>query len=341
MKLITVKSESQYPVKIGVNWRAEIDSILSIHNKILILAPKSIITRYKLKESSGVLLFQTPEGESQKSLQTVDKVWSKCAAEGVSRADAIIGIGGGATTDLAGFAASAWLRGVAWYAFPTTLAGMVDAAIGGKTGINSKAGKNLIGSFYSPTQVLIDLVFLDTLPSRDVSAGMTEVIKCGFIVDNKIINLAQDDEMDFEQLIYRSIKVKADVVSRDFKESKLREILNYGHTLGHAIEKNCGYKLRHGEAVSIGMVFAAELSKELAGLSEDVVLLHRELLKSFDLPTNYPRSKFKQLLALLSNDKKVRNSKLRFIGIKKIGKPVWFDDVSPKILSKVYERIAK
>jgi 3-dehydroquinate synthase len=341
MKLITVKSESQYPVKIGVNWRAEIDSILSIRNKILILAPKSIITRYKLKESSGVLLFQTPEGESQKSLQTVDKVWSKCAAEGVSRADAIIGIGGGATTDLAGFAASAWLRGVAWYAFPTTLAGMVDAAIGGKTGINSKAGKNLIGSFYSPTQVLIDLVFLDTLPSRDVSAGMAEVIKCGFIVDNKIINLAQDDEMDFEQLIYRSIKVKADVVSRDFKESKLREILNYGHTLGHAIEKNCGYKLRHGEAVSIGMVFAAELSKELAGLSEDVVLLHRELLKSFDLPTNYPRSKFKQLLALLSNDKKVRNSKLRFIGIKKIGKPVWFDDVSPKILSKVYERIAK
>jgi 3-dehydroquinate synthase len=341
MKLITVKSESQYPVKIGVNWRAEIDSILSIHNKILILAPKSIITRYKLKESSGVLLLQTPEGESQKSLQTVDKVWSKCAAEGVSRADAIIGIGGGATTDLAGFAASAWLRGVAWYAFPTTLAGMVDAAIGGKTGINSKAGKNLIGSFYSPTQVLIDLVFLDTLPSRDVSAGMTEVIKCVFIVDNKIINLAQDDEMDFEQLIYRSIKVKADVVSRDFKESKLREILNYGHTLGHAIEKNSGYKLRHGEAVSIGMVFAAELSKELAGLSEDVVLLHRELLKSFDLPTNYPRSKFKQLLALLSNDKKVRNSKLRFIGIKKIGKPVWFDDVSPKILSKVYERIAK
>ena len=268
MKLITVKSESQYPVKIGVNWRAEIDSIISIHNKILILAPKSIITRYKLKESSGVLLFQTPEGESQKSLQTVDKVWSKCAAEGVSRADAIIGIGGGATTDLAGFAASAWLRGVAWYAFPTTLAGMVDAAIGGKTGINSKAGKNLIGSFYSPTQVLIDLVFLDTLPSRDVSAGMAEVIKCGFIVDSKIINLAQDDEMDFEQLIYRSIKVKADVVSRDFKESKLREILNYGHTLGHAIEKNSGYKLRHGEAVSIGMVFAAELSKELAGINK-------------------------------------------------------------------------
>lgn len=341
MKLITVKSEHQYPVKIGVKWQTEIKSISSIHNKILILAPKSIITKYKLKESSGVVLFPTPEGENQKTLETLNQVWSKCAATGLSRADAIVGMGGGATTDLAGFAASAWLRGIAWYAFPTSLAGMVDAAIGGKTGINSKTGKNLIGSFYSPTQVLIDLVFLDTLPSRDKSAGMAEVIKCGFIADYKILNLVQEDGLDFEQLIYRSIKVKSDVVSRDFKESKLREILNYGHTLGHAIEKNSGYKLRHGEAVSIGMVFAAELSRKLAGLSEDVVLLHRELLKSFDLPITYHRSKFKQLLALLSTDKKVKYSKLRFVGIKKIGKPVWFDDVSPNILSKVYERIAK
>ena len=135
--------------------------------------------------------------------------------------------------------------------------------------------------------------------------------------------------------------MKADVVSKDFKESKLREILNYGHTLGHAIEKNSGYKLRHGEAVSIGMVFAAELSRQLAGLSDDAVLLHRELLRNFDLPISYPTNKFKPLLALLGNDKKVKNSKLRFIGISKIGKPVWFDDVSPGTLSKVYERIAK
>jgi 3-dehydroquinate synthase len=324
-----------------VNWTSEVKAISSIRNKVLIIAPKSIVSKYRLKESSGVKLFITPEGENQKNINVLDKVWSKCAAEGIARADAIIGIGGGATTDLAGFAASTWLRGISWYAIPTSLAGMVDAAVGGKTGINAKSGKNLIGSFYSPTEVLIDLAFLNTLPKRDLSAGMAEVLKCGFIADYRILNLAQDDDLDYQQLITRAIKVKADVVSKDFKESKLREILNYGHTLGHAIEKNSGYKLRHGEAVSIGMVFAAELSKKLSGLSDDAVLLHRELLRNFELPISYPSNKFKPLLALLANDKKVRNSKFRFIGISKIGKPVWFDDVSPSTLSKVYERISK
>ena len=341
MKIINVKGEHRYPVKIGVNWTNEVKAISSIHNKVLIIAPKSIVSKYRLKESLGVKLFITPEGENQKSINVLDKVWSKCAAEGIARADAIIGIGGGATTDLAGFAASSWLRGISWYAIPTSLAGMVDAAVGGKTGINARSGKNLIGSFYSPTEVLIDLAFLNTLPKRDLSAGMAEVLKCGFIADYRILNLAQDDDLDYQQLITRAIKVKADVVSKDFKESKLREILNYGHTLGHAIEKNSGYKLRHGEAVSIGMVFAAELSKKIAGLSDDAVLLHRELLRNFDLPVSYPSNKFKPLLALLANDKKVKNSKLRFIGISKIGKPVWFDDVSPSTLSKVYERISK
>lgn len=341
MKVITVKGEQRYPVKIGVNWANQIKTITNLHSKSVVVAPKSIVSRYKLKENSNLKLCITPEGENQKTLNSLEKVWNKCAAEGITRTDAIIGIGGGATTDLAGFAASSWLRGISWYAFPTSLAGMVDAAIGGKTGINAKSGKNLIGSFHSPSEVLIDLSFLNTLPKRDLSAGMAEVIKCGFIADYKILNLVQDDGLDYEQLISRSIKVKADVVSKDFKESKLREILNYGHTLGHAIEKNSGYKLRHGEAISIGMVFAAELSKQLAGLSDDAVLLHRELLRSIDLPISYPGNKFKSLLNLLASDKKVRQSKLRFIGISKIGKPVWFDDVLPSTLSKVYERISK
>lgn len=341
MKVITVKGEQRYPVKIGVNWANQIKTITNLHSKSVVVAPKSIVSRYKLKENSNLKLCITPEGENQKTLNSLERVWNKCAAEGITRTDAIIGIGGGATTDLAGFAASSWLRGIAWYAFPTSLAGMVDAAIGGKTGINAKSGKNLIGSFHSPSEVLIDLSFLNTLPKRDLSAGMAEVIKCGFIADYKILNLVQDDGLDYEQLISRSIKVKADVVSKDFKESKLREILNYGHTLGHAIEKNSGYKLRHGEAISIGMVFAAELSKQLAGLSDDAVLLHRELLRSFDLPISYPGNKFKSLLNLLASDKKVRQSKFRFIGISKIGKPVWFDDVLPSKLSKVYERISK
>jgi 3-dehydroquinate synthase len=170
---------------------------------------------------------------------------------------------------------------------------------------------------------------------------MAEVIKCGFISDYKILNLVQDDQIDYESVVYRSIKVKADVVSRDFKESKLREILNYGHTLGHAIEKESGYKLRHGEAVSIGMVFAAELSSELAGLNKDVVDLHRELLRNFSLPINYAEKKWPRLLTHLTQDKKVKGSRLRFIGIRKIGKPIWFEDVSTGQLAKVYERIAK
>jgi len=340
MKSINVKAERNYQVKVGINFATEMADILKNHNKVMLIAPSSLLKKFKIKESRNLSIFSTPEGENQKTLTTLDRVWTKCAAIGIKRGDAIIGFGGGATTDLAGFAAATWLRGISWYAFPTSLAGMVDAAVGGKTGINAKSGKNLIGSFYSPSGVLIDTNFLEKLPTRDLSAGMAEVIKCGFISDYKILNLVQDEFLDYEELIYRSVQVKAYVVSKDFKESKLREILNYGHTLGHAIEKDSSYKLRHGEAVSIGMVFAAELSRDLANLSDDAVLLQREILQSFNLPITYPKKRWPQLLQALSKDKKVKQVKLRFIGISKIGKPVWFEDVSPTHLSKVYERIS-
>jgi len=341
MKIVEVVADRNYQVVIGGNGLSEIKRISSEHRKVLIIAPSSLLKLFKIKESGNISIFVAPEGESQKSLKVLERVWKKCASVGLERTDAIVGVGGGATTDLAGFAASTWLRGIDWYAIPTSLAGMVDAAIGGKTGLNASSGKNLIGAFYSPRKVLIDIDFLRTLPHRDLNAGMAEVIKCGFISDYKILNLVQDDQIDYESVVHRSIKVKADVVSRDFKESKLREVLNYGHTLGHAIEKESGYKLRHGEAVSIGMVFAAELSSELAGLDKDVVDLHRELLGNFDLPIDYPGKKWPKLLTLLTQDKKVKGSRLRFIGISKIGKPVWFEDVTSGQLAKVYERIAK
>ena len=341
MKLIRVKAEHNYDVEIGVQYSSAIKQILNGHNKVLILAPASLIKQYKLKESKNLSLLSTPNGESQKNSKFLELIWKKAASAGIERSDAIIGFGGGATTDVAGFAAATWLRGINWYAIPTSLAGMVDAGIGGKTGINSAAGKNLIGSFYSPKKVFIDPDFLDSLPKRDISAGMAEVIKCGFISDYKILNLVQDDFLDYPQLISRAVKVKADVVSKDFKESKLREILNYGHTLGHAIEKDSKYKLRHGEAVSIGMVFAAELSKELADLSQDAVSLHRELLANFNLPLTYGKSRWNSLSVLLMQDKKVKQSRLRFIGINRIGKPVWLEDVSLSTLAKVYERISK
>ena len=325
----------------GANGPDEIKSISAEHRKVLLVAPTALIKLFKLKESKNLSIISTPAGENQKSIKVLESVWRKCAAVGIERSDAIIGFGGGATTDLAGFAAATWLRGIDWYAMPTSLAGMVDASIGGKTGLNSQSGKNLIGSFYSPRSVLIDTSYLTKLPARDLSAGMAEVIKCGFISDYKILNLVQDDVIDFDQLIYRAVKVKAKVVAKDFKESKLREILNYGHTLGHAIEKDSKFRLRHGEAVSIGMVFAAELSNELVGLSKEVVDLHRVLSSNFKLPISYPKSRWKSLSALLLKDKKVKQGKVRFIGISKIGKPVWLEDVPSNTLARVYERITK
>lgn len=341
MKIIEVVADRNYRVVVGANGLDEIKAITASHRKVLLIAPSNLIKLFKIKESKNLSIIGTPLGENQKNIKILESIWRKCSAIGLERSDAIIGFGGGATTDLAGFAAATWLRGIEWYAIPTSLAGMVDAAIGGKTGINAQSGKNLIGTFYSPSGVFIDIKYLSKLQNRDLSAGLAEVIKCGFISDYKILNLVQDDVLDFEQLISRAVKVKSKVVAQDFKESKIREVLNYGHTLGHAIEKDSNYKLRHGEAISIGMVYAAELSRELLGLADEVVELHRVLLGNHNLPTYYPRSRWNSLVQLLSKDKKVKQGKVRFIGISKIGKPVWLEDVPSNILTKVYERITK
>lgn len=339
MRIIEVVAERNYRVVVGANALDEIKAITASHRRVLLVAPSNLIKLFKIKESRNLSIIGTPVGENQKNVKVLESVWRKCSAVGLERSDAIIGFGGGATTDLAGFAAATWLRGIEWYAIPTSLAGMVDAAIGGKTGINAQKGKNLIGTFYSPSGVFIDINYLSKLSNRDLSAGLAEVIKCGFISDYKILNLVQDDVLDFEQLISRAVKVKAKVVAKDFKESKIREVLNYGHTLGHAIEKDSNYKLRHGEAISIGMVYAAELSRELLGLADEVVELHRMLLGNHKLPTSYPRSRWSSLVQLLLKDKKVKQGKVRFIGISKIGKPVWLEDVPSSTLAKVYERI--
>lgn len=341
MKQISIKADRKYQILVDTDYSVEIANIAKAHQRVVLIAPAKLLKIIKLKKISNLIVITVPDGELQKNVKTLEKIWNELGKQKISRADAIIGLGGGATTDLAGFAAATWLRGIAWYAIPTSIAAMVDAAIGGKTAINSSSGKNLIGSFYSPSGVYIDLQFLQTLPARDLSAGMAEVIKCGYISDKKILKLAQDDVLDFKELIYRSIKVKADVVNRDFKESKLREILNYGHTLGHAIEKHSKFKLRHGEAVSIGLVFAAELSNIVGDLPADVVEEHRRILGSFNLPISYPKQHLAALEKLMISDKKVKGNQIRFIGLKKIGKPTWFDSVNSKQIKLAYERIAR
>lgn len=341
MKEILIKAEHEYAVCVGANWRETVTEISKNYSKVLILAPRVIVEALGLKslESKSLAIFTLPEGEDQKSAKTLEEIWSHCAQISLTRKDVIVAIGGGATTDIGGFAAATWLRGIDWYAIPTTVAGMVDAAIGGKTGMNTPAGKNLVGAFYSPKSVCIDFSLLKTLPKREIQAGMAEVIKCGFISDPQILELVIDYEANIEELIERSIQVKADVVSVDFKEGKLREILNYGHTLGHAIEKRENYKWRHGEAISIGLVFAAELGQICAGLDREIVDRHRSILTRFDLPVAYQKMAFEELLGYMSNDKKSRNSKLRFIAISKLGEPVWLEEVTSDQIALAYERI--
>ena len=342
MQTISVHAEREYDIRFVENWQLVFAEIAKSHAKVLVIAPSELVAEFKLEslQSPNVKVVPTPIGESAKSPEYLLQLWDACGDFGLTRSDAIVGIGGGATTDLAGFVAATWLRGISWYAIPTSLAGMVDASIGGKTGINSSFGKNLIGSFYSPTSVIIDRAFLKTLSTRDFNAGMAEVIKAGFIDNPKILDLADAAEKNVSELIWLSIEMKAKIVSQDFRESKIREILNYGHTLGHAIEKLENYKLRHGEAVSIGLVFAAELSNVSGHLNSTIVDKHRTLLSKFGLPITYEKSALPKLLDLMASDKKSRGSSLRFIGISDIAKPIWLEQVTSEQIAAAYERIS-
>jgi 3-dehydroquinate synthase len=343
MSSIKISGEREYSVHLDKNWQAAVREIAAEHSKTLILVPAELSNLFKVLEltNSNIRIIEIPSGESAKTPEFFLEILNHCGEYGLTRSDCIIGIGGGSTTDLAGFVAATWLRGITWHAIPTSLAGMVDAAIGGKTGVNSPHGKNLIGAFHSPSSVIVDLDFLKTLPERDFNAGMAEVIKAGFISDAKILELALDAKKNISELISRSINVKAKVVSSDFKESRLREILNYGHTLGHAIEKFEDYNLRHGEAVAIGLVFAAELSNVAVGLKSDVVDSHRNLLQRFDLPVSFRADALPSLMELMAGDKKSRGSSLRFIGLEDVAKPIWLESITSDQIREAYGRISQ
>jgi 3-dehydroquinate synthase len=292
-------------------------------------------------------IFTVPDSEAGKSFATYQKLLDWLGAAGFTRNDLVIAVGGGAVTDLSGFVASTWLRGIDWVAVPTTLAAMVDAAVGGKTGINSEYGKNLIGSFYSPISVLVDLSWLETLSDRDFAAGLAEVLKSGFIADVQIVELLNGKSLSEVrsnraltlELISRTVAVKAKVVSGDFKESFDREILNYGHTLGHAIELHSKYALRHGECVSIGLVFAANLANQVGLLSAEITALHVNILERLGLPTSYESRHWPELRANMAIDKKSRSGTLRFVGISEIGKTLRIEAPSESDLLAAYERL--
>lgn len=350
MTVITVNAEHSYQVALTNSWSKDVTSICEGRIRVAVIVSQTFSP--DLTDLSNIdselHVFRVPDGEDGKSITTLHKVWDWLGAAGFTRSDLVIGIGGGAITDLAGFAAASWLRGVDWVAVPTSLAGMVDASVGGKTGVNSDYGKNLIGAFHSPISVIIDAGFLKTLSDRDFSAGMAEVIKCGFIADQRILDLAIAHTVDsarsnlevISELIHRAVTVKAQVVSSDFKESFAREALNYGHTLGHAIEIHSKYQLRHGEAVSIGLVYAAELAAARGLISNAELELHRTILLSYGLPITFERQAWQKLASLLALDKKARGNTIRFVALNGIGSTVRLEDLTSTELDAAYERIA-
>ena len=340
--IIQVQSERSYPVIIDSSWKTELVKLLDGRNKAAIIVSEKMQPSIKdlIATDAEVLVFPIPDGEPGKSSATLNKIWDWLGAAGFTRSDLIIGIGGGAVTDLAGYAAASWLRGIDWVAIPTTVAGAVDAAIGGKTAINSDYGKNLIGAFHSPIKVIIDLDWFSTLSDRDFAAGLAEVVKCGFIADGKILDLLRGKKVSdlrreqslVKELVERSVKVKSEVVSQDFKESFAREALNYGHTLGHAVELDCGYSMRHGECVSIGMAFMANLQLDLGLISKELAADHLQILQDLDLPIKYKRESWPKLLAHMAVDKKSRGNSLRFVTISEIGETDRLENPDPNTL---------
>ncbi len=355
MSTITVSGSPDYDVVVGRGLRPMIPSILGAKvQKILvihapIMSAEAEALRSELSGQYQVLLAEVPDAEDAKRIEVAAFCWGIMGQSDFTRTDAVIGLGGGATTDLAGFVAATWLRGVPMLHIPTTVLGAVDAAVGGKTGINTSEGKNLVGAFHAPVGVLVDLELLEHLPEMEIRAGFAEIVKAGFISDTAILDIVEayparaidPGTPEFQDLLERAIAVKARVVGEDFTEQGLREILNYGHTLGHAIEHTERYKWRHGAAISIGMVFAAELSRITRGLSDAEVDRHRSIFTSLGLPIEYPAGRWPTLLATMQRDKKARGSLLRFVLLEGIGRPVVSGVADDSLLFSAFQEIAR
>lgn len=352
---IQVTGETNYTVTVGRGVLDRVPEALGDRvSKILIVHTPTVgRVAAELRDALGarydqVLLAEVPDAESAKRIEVAAFCWQIMGQADFTRTDAVIGLGGGAVTDLAGFVAATWLRGVRLINIPTSVLGMVDAAVGGKTGLNTAEGKNLVGAFYAPAAVICDLDLLATLPRNELLAGFAEVAKCGFIAEPEILDLIEANVAvatdpaapEFKRIIELAIGVKVRVVSEDFKEGGLREILNYGHTLGHAIEHAERYQWRHGVAISIGMMYAAELGRMAGALSDEAVERHRRVLTMLTLPLNYPGGRWPSLLAAMQRDKKARAGMLRFIVLDEIGKPRVLAGVDESMLQFAYQEIA-
>ncbi|GAA1842429.1 3-dehydroquinate synthase [Agromyces salentinus] len=351
---IRVGGDEGYDVVIGDGVLAGLgDALGPAVKKVLVVHPSTLgaraaALRESLQDRFEVLLAEIPDAEAGKRIEVAAFCWQVLGQADFTRTDAVVGIGGGAVTDLAGFVAATWLRGVRVVQVPTTVLGMVDAAVGGKTGINTNEGKNLVGAFHPPAAVLCDLDLLDTLPRNEILAGFAEIVKAGFIRYPEILDIIEADpdaatdpaSPQFRRVVELAIRMKADVVSEDLTEQGLREILNYGHTLGHAVEHAERYQWRHGAAISVGMAFAAELGRLSGRLSDEVADRHRSILELLGLPTTYPAGRWPTLLATMQRDKKSRAGQLRFIVLDDLAKPTVMLAPDQSLLFAAYQEIA-
>jgi 3-dehydroquinate synthase len=350
---IPVGGDSPYQVLIGRGLVTEVPGLLPGAARVAVIFARPLAElAARVGDALGAagvtpLPMEVPDAEAGKTVDVAAWCWDALGAAGFTRSDAVVGVGGGAVTDLAGFVAACWLRGVRLVTVPTSLLGMVDAAIGGKTGVNTAAGKNLVGAFHPPAGVVCDLDALDTLPAAELVPGLAEVVKCGFVADPEILDLIEADPKAatnpygtaLSELVRRAVIVKAGVVGADFRDSGVREILNYGHTLAHAIERREHYAWRHGDAVSVGLVFGAELGRLAGRCDEATAARHRAVLGSLGLPVSYPTGAWPELRAAMRVDKKARGTTLRLVVLDGLARPGILTDPTEELLTAAYRAV--
>ena len=339
---VTVKTPNKtYDILIDKLPEITIDSKVAIitNPKVSGLHINYLTNKLKAKELHIITL---PDGEEYKNWQSIEYALDRLFDAKFDRNSTLIAFGGGVIGDMTGFAASIFLRGVKFIQIPTTLLSMVDSSVGGKTGINNKYGKNLIGSFYQPEAVYIDTHFLSTLDKREFAAGMAEIIKMAVMFDKEFFENLKKGNLSLEEMIKRSVELKAQVVNQDEKEKGIRSVLNYGHTFGHVIENLTNYKTYlHGEAVAIGMVMANELSRELGFLSEEEANEIKELLEKNNLPTDFKIKDAHEFYEHFFLDKKTTDNKIKFIIPEKIGQYKIVKDIDKEKVMKVLKKFER
>ena len=350
--------ENSYKIFIGSNILGEVAKFISTKNftKTLIVTDSNLISKVGelTKNFSGLEInfdvAEIPAGESSKNLQEAEKLFTHAIKFGLDRKSCIVAFGGGVVGDLAGFVAATYLRGVPFIQVPTTLLAQVDSSVGGKTAVNHKLGKNLIGAFYQPKAVFIDIETLKTLPVREIKSGLGEVVKYGVISDEKFFEyLEQNAEKIFElnpevmnHIIKKSCEIKADVVGKDEKENDLRRILNFGHTIAHAIEEETNYKkYTHGEAVAVGMIGAALISEKIGWIDSAKVERLKNLISTLGMVTAAEGCEVDKIFSATFRDKKTVGGKINWVLMKNFGRVEIFSDVPENIVKNSVKNILK